>query len=640
MNRAKLLRNLLLFFSLVFAMSMGIVLLTRTPAIRIESTTKLAEVDFTRDLGRISADCFTWYPGQLLTPQDFTGQIPISSDESAQFGTYRLMLSLPPEQVYGLTAYSATYAQKLWINGALLSNVGIPGDSLTSMVPKTTHFAIYFTPQTQQTEIIVQRSDFVHAAGGQLYPLYLGPQDRVASMVESLRVSGSIVVGCMLMASLFFLAVFLFFHNRLHFLWFSLASLFIAIRTLSTDHKLIMVFFPGMSWGLSHKLEYAVTGGFVVCFLLYVNRMFALKIPRPAALMGWVLYGLYTALVAVTPGHVYTRFLPLLHYGGIVLALGWLFLLARRMRQSEGLRLERGLVLFGVAAFVAFSVADIIRYQRLDDLNLTQVGMIVFILANTLALILNFTRTEAELARAIIAERELEESNRLLERLNRMKTDYLAMISHEMRTPLTVISGASQLTEWQLEEGKTDAQTIQRLRTASQEAQRLANLAGGLLNVSASRHDIEGFATLSPQALLARARLVIEPILLKHQNRLSVVVQPSCSPVWANEDMLLQVLLNLCVNANQHMKNGSLTIDVREMRGAIRFQVSDSGSGIAPELLPHIFERGISGGGGTGLGLPLCREIIEAHSGSIAIESQAGAGTDVVFTLPKEGAQA
>lgn len=65
--------------------------------------------------------------------------------------------------------------------------------------------------------------------------------------------------------------------------------------------------------------------------------------------------------------------------------------------------------------------------------------------------------------------------------------------------------------------------------------------------------------------------------------------------------------------------------------------VADTGSGIAPELLPFVFERGVSGGGGSGLGLAICKEIVEEHGGEIFIKSEPGGGTAVTFTLPACG---
>lgn len=98
--------------------------------------------------------------------------------------------------------------------------------------------------------------------------------------------------------------------------------------------------------------------------------------------------------------------------------------------------------------------------------------------------------------------------------------------------------------------------------------------------------------------------------------------------------MILQVLVNLCANASRHMNGGAVSVTVKQSGDMAEFTVADTGEGIDPELLPHIFERGVSGDGKSGLGLPICKEVIESFGGEISIESEQGVGTRVIFTLP------
>jgi len=104
--------------------------------------------------------------------------------------------------------------------------------------------------------------------------------------------------------------------------------------------------------------------------------------------------------------------------------------------------------------------------------------------------------------------------------------------------------------------------------------------------------------------------------------------------VFADADLLSQVIINLIQNARQHTENGVVMLGAAREAGAITVTVRDNGSGISPELLPRVFERGVSDGGGKGLGLHFCKTVIESHGGAIWIESEAGKGTAVYFTLP------
>lgn len=101
------------------------------------------------------------------------------------------------------------------------------------------------------------------------------------------------------------------------------------------------------------------------------------------------------------------------------------------------------------------------------------------------------------------------------------------------------------------------------------------------------------------------------------------------------------LLINLLSNANKHTGRGRVSIRVENLGTQLRVSVADNGDGISPELLPHVFERFRRGGeGGAGLGLTICRTIIEEHGGMIGAESAEGEGTRIWFTLPvKEGAE-
>jgi signal transduction histidine kinase len=106
--------------------------------------------------------------------------------------------------------------------------------------------------------------------------------------------------------------------------------------------------------------------------------------------------------------------------------------------------------------------------------------------------------------------------------------------------------------------------------------------------------------------------------------------------VLGNENELSQVLFNLLRNADNHTENGVVTIKCELIDNSefIRISVCDTGAGIAPELLPRLFERGVHGeNDGSGYGLAICKDIITAYGGEIWIESEYGKGTTAAFTL-------
>jgi signal transduction histidine kinase len=242
------------------------------------------------------------------------------------------------------------------------------------------------------------------------------------------------------------------------------------------------------------------------------------------------------------------------------------------------------------------------------------------------------------LARQFIMSREaeasLEEKNAVLDSLNRMKSDFLANISHEISTPLTVISGYAQQTQMEIESGEVNDETAGNLRIVQSEAHRLADLAHQVLYTAKNLQTGVAIIPVQTAEILKRAAALCEPILAKNGNRLEIHGIPDCPAVSANLDMILQVLLNLCTNSNRHTKNGTLSVSVKRAGDFAEFTVEDNGSGIAPELLPDVFARGVSGDDKSGLGLAICKDVLRQHGGGIDLYNKHSGGACAVFTLP------
>ena len=632
-SKRKTLAAVISYFGIIIAVFFVIQSLLSTTSVPVYSADELDGFNYTVGIARIEADCFEWYPSALYTPEDFDSGVAQSPEDinrqSGQHGTYRLVLDLPAGQVFGLSAYSATYAQKLWVDGALLSQEGTPGTDGSSTVSKTGYYTVYFTAKSSPTEIIVQRAEYVHAQGGQLYPQFLGTQENITAMVDAARLRGGITVGCMLVATLFLLGFFFCFNGKRQFFWFALTCFSVAVRTLFIEQKLIMILFPDMEWGLSHRIEIVFTFGIFASFLLYLNEMLRWRLPRSvnATVMGLGI--MYLLLALFSPSLVYTALLPWVQ----ILVIGWLavllvFLLRLMVKDKAYRESEQYLILFSVVVIAVFVLMDVVRYRftgQYDDLNLTQVGITVFTFVNMMALVLNFSHTEHALAET---RRQAEE----LERLERVRSEFLSNMSHEIKTPLTVMSGYAQRALRQTDALSGD--TRQGLLTITLEAQRLSMLAEQLLDTSLEQMNDGAPRPVNPAQILERAAALCEPILKKNGNRLETQALAVCPDVLANEGMILQVLVNLCVNANRHTKNGAVAISADPEGNAVRFIVEDNGGGIEPELLARVFERGISGDGESGLGLAICKDVVESHGGQISIESEPGEGTRVTFTLP------
>ena len=225
------------------------------------------------------------------------------------------------------------------------------------------------------------------------------------------------------------------------------------------------------------------------------------------------------------------------------------------------------------------------------------------------------------------------------ERLEANQQRFLANAAHELKTPITTILGASELL---LTENEDDPGTRRRfLNHILAEARRMQRLSDTLLRLARTGLDLRDpeLAPVDSNAAVRRVSARMEPLA----NRARVEVRPEGpgGRVLADEEWLEQALLVLANNAVQHCGEGGRVV-LRATGG--RITVEDDGNGIGEDDLPHVFERfykGTGGHEGFGLGLPICKELVERMGGSISIRSEKGSGTSVKVELLEvdEGAE-
>ena len=227
-----------------------------------------------------------------------------------------------------------------------------------------------------------------------------------------------------------------------------------------------------------------------------------------------------------------------------------------------------------------------------------------------------------------------------MQELERMRSDFLGMVSHELRAPLAAIKGSAATV---LGRGRTygAAEIEQFFRIIEQQADRMDGLIGDLLD--AGRIEA-GALTVAPEPselaeLADRARATFVSGGGRH--RITIDLPPDLPRVMADRERILQVLNNLLGNAARHSPV-STPIRIEAIRESthLAIAVSDNGRGIAPERLAQLFRKYAPGGDGGrgvggGLGLAICKGLVEAHGGRIRAESGgAGRGARFTFTLP------
>jgi len=240
-------------------------------------------------------------------------------------------------------------------------------------------------------------------------------------------------------------------------------------------------------------------------------------------------------------------------------------------------------------------------------------------------------------AEAYEAERRRAES---LAELDRAKTAFFSNVSHEFRTPLTLLLGP---TEDALHEPALTPVQRERLALIHRNALRLQRLVNTLLDFSrieAGRLEAT-FAPTDLTRLTGEVASTFRSAIERAGLRLTVDLAPLPSEVYVDRDLWEKIVLNFLSNALKFTHEGEIVVALREAGTAVELAVRDSGTGIPPEELPRIFERfhrvqGARGRTyeGTGIGLALVQELVKLHGGEVAVESRVGVGSTFRVRIP------
>jgi len=232
---------------------------------------------------------------------------------------------------------------------------------------------------------------------------------------------------------------------------------------------------------------------------------------------------------------------------------------------------------------------------------------------------------------------QLESALALAERSTRVRDDVLAIVAHDLRNPVHTILGAAGVVEI-IPAGQAHDRHVQMIQRAARRMERLisdlldvASIESGTLSVRKAPVDLTQIVSEVVELMQGQAR--------ERSINVSSEVEPGVPVVMGDHDRLMQVLSNLLGNAIKFTpEGGNIRVRVARKDDQVVVSVADSGIGISPKDLPHVFDRFWRADGssakGAGLGLSIASGIVEAHSGKIWAESKLGAGTTMTFALP------
>jgi signal transduction histidine kinase len=256
-------------------------------------------------------------------------------------------------------------------------------------------------------------------------------------------------------------------------------------------------------------------------------------------------------------------------------------------------------------------------------------------------LAINLNRMSQELAQLY---QEIEDKNAQLTAANKHKSDFLARVSHDLRTPLNSIIGFTRIVLRRME-GQLPSLQKENLQKVLISSEHLLNLINELLDlakIDAGKMEVVA-DTFRVEDVINMTAGTVEPLLKDGRVHLVRDIASGLPPIKTDRDKLKQILLNLLSNSAKFTQQGEIRISAARENGSLKLAVSDTGIGMKPEALEHIFEEFQQAEkttsakyGGTGLGLAIVKKFINLMGGEIVVESEAGKGSKFTITLPME----
>jgi Signal transduction histidine kinase len=636
-------RNLIyitMFFVLVLAIWIGFLFAPQPDIAELpqaSGTYDLSGYDFDDTVYRVNNRSWESWAYQLYTPDDFANSgveeqsrfFDSAEAMNTSYATHRLRLTLPPGSYYGISMVTAEYAMRIYINGSELDSVGIPGNTRETTEHRTAERTYYFSPQEDGTvEVLVQTANFVHNDGSGAPAIVIGGAGNIMERDNADIAVSFLIVGCLIAAALHHLGLFCLNRQRKIDLIFALCCMFLALM----NKKLLLLFWPNYVFAAAIRLEY------IIHFLTFASFIYFLEQLHPRLLHRYITRSYY----ALTGLYLLTLFLDTLIFTRLIVGFQTVsvcmitYVLVRLAMSLKERRLQNYLSFAGIVVLGLMGANDILYYRNIvivppvdGQFFMAPIGMIFFVFCYALAMSIEHAETEQAMLEAREKARQLTSTNELKEKL-------LATISHEARTPLAVLSSYASLVAIELRDKGMDKQTTADLDKISFEAKRVANLIDSMKRMTLSNQKMEERIALDLGDIARQTAQLYMPILERTGVSLIIQSEENLPMIFGNPAELTQVLFNLLQNSKNHTTSGSVTVSVERDGDYVATYITDTGRGVPPDILPDIFERGIKGDddGGSGIGLAVCKEIIEAHNGTIRIDSELGKGTVVTVVFP------
>lgn len=549
--------------------------------------------------------------------------------------TVRLGNNTEPMRLYISSVLSVC---RVWADGRIIATNGEFADATRPETPRTHVLLPQFTPAGPEMRLALEVSNQTNTQGGVNSSILLGESEQILRMANTRWAIGVLIGGMLLAIGAYHLIMFASRRQDRTNLFFGLFCLAWSASTFfSPGNGMFLGRLLELPWRAQIDLALLPYGLTTPLLVIFYNSLFPKRFGRAVNIFYGTLGAGFMLHLLLSPPDAFGT-VPMLYF--LLTRTASLYLLAAFV--TDILRRERGVLLL-VPGYLALAYAELswglLNLHVISSAGFAPYGMPAFILAHSLFMSVRFSQTFLKVERL---SGELETINEHLMHLNRLKDEFLANATHELKTPLAGMVGISD-SLLAGAGGEMSEAAKGHLMMLSHSGKRLSRLVDDVLEHARLEHmDVE----LAPEVVslnaAARRVLTLTRGLARDKGLdLREGIPADLPPVLADSGRLEQILFNLVGNAIKYTEHGWVELSAQVCGERLEISVADSGTGIAPADQEKIFESysqlaaSDSGGtGGAGLGLAIAKRLVELHGGELRVASAPGQGNVFTFSLP------
>ncbi|QQK78095.1 response regulator [Salicibibacter cibarius] len=637
---------IILFFLILTCMRIGWMIYHQPPdqPQAEDGMIDLTEWNFT-DNEAITLDGeWEFYPSEFIAPNSYDDpneskeyiSVPgdwsiVYGDSPYGYGTYRLTIILPedelPHQLYGVRMTEVDSAANVYIDGQLMAEKGNVAPSAEHSEDSYAPFSTLFHPENNQVELVIHVSNFESPLqGGISQSIQIGTENAIAADNHTSVTLQMIVAAIFLLHSVYAFSIYFMGRGKYQkeILFFGIMLLLHGFMILIDDDVALYLPIDGSAHS---KLLVFLSASTLVSLLIFIKHFFQIKSRFYLLLL--LLYGLTVISVLIIPFHHYGYTLGILF---VFETLVTLFLFVETIRAIRTHSSEAIFILLFIASYASNQFWGALIVVQIVDIPYYPFD---FLLTIVMIALLLFNR---HIQMAKLNEQQTEE----LQKADEKKDEFLANTAHELRNPLHGVMNIAQTVLDDKDEHLSD-KNRENLNLLINVGRRMSFTLNDLLDVTRlQEHRIELQRKTINIRKVARGVLDMVHFMTEEKElQFQLDIPRSFPKVNADENRLIQILFNLLHNAVKYTNSGEITVSASYKNKMAMIDVKDTGVGMSKEMLNKVFqsyEQEDSGAtsidGGFGLGLSICKQLVELHGGKISAKSTVGKGTIFSFTLP------